>query len=215
MIRGIVRFVRFVGFVGFVGFIGCGANPRTSEPTNARTHEPTNPPGSPTNPRGATVLVQTTPGTFVWLEAVFAYDFPPAEGPAYMDQQGQMFIPDTLLVRTGQPVHFRSSEDVLHNVRVIRNDQKPIFNVATPPWGSYTHTFDEPGFYNVSCDIHAAMRATMYVASTPYVGTADERGHFTFDNVVPGTYKVAGFADGKPIEKIVAIAGARTDVTLR
>ena len=98
-----------------------------------------------------------------------------------MDQQGQMFMPDTLLARTGQPVHFRSSEDVLHNVRVIRNDQKPIFNVATPPWGSYTHTFDEPGFYNVTCDIHAAMRATMYVASTPYVGTADERGHFTFE----------------------------------
>jgi plastocyanin len=48
-----------------------------------------------------------------------------------MDQQGQMFMPDTLLARTGQPVHFRSSEDVLHNVRVIRRDKKPIFNVAT------------------------------------------------------------------------------------
>jgi plastocyanin len=200
-----------VGFVGFAGFVGCGANPRTE-----RTSEPPNQNSTPSaNHQGTTVSVVTSPGTFVWLEAVVAHDFPPAEGAAYMDQQGQMFIPDTLLVRTGQPVHFRSSEDVLHNVRVIRNDQKPIFNVATPPWGSYTHTFDEPGFYNVTCDIHAAMRATMYVASTPYVGTADERGHFTFDNVVPGTYKVAGFADAKPIEKTVEIAGARTNVTLR
>jgi protocatechuate 3,4-dioxygenase beta subunit len=112
-------------------------------------------------------------------------------------------------------VQFRSSEDVLHNVRVIRNDQNPIFNVATPLWGSYIHTFDEPGFYNVTCDIHAATRATMHVASTPYVGTSDERGRFTFDNVVPGTYNAAGFADGKPIGKTVEVAGARTDVTLR
>ena len=58
------------------------------------------------------------------------------------------------------------------------------------------HAFDEPGFYNVTCDIHATMRATIYVASTPYVGTADERGRFTFDNVVPGTYTLAGFATG-------------------
>ena len=80
---------------------------------------------------------------------------------------------------------------------------------------SYTHTFGEPGFYNVTCDIHATMRATMYVASTPYVGTADERGRFTFDNVVPGTYTLAGFADGKPIEKPVTIAGPRADVSFR
>jgi len=164
---------------------------------------------------GTTVSVETAPGTFVWLEATFPHEFPPAEGASYMDQQGQMFMPDTVLARTGQPVHFRSSEDVLHNVRVIRSDKKPIFNVATPPFGSYTHTFDEPGFYNVTCDIHATMRATVFVASTPYVGTADEHGRFTFEHVVPGTYKVAGFGDATPIEKTVAIAGPRVDVSLR
>ena len=98
---------------------------------------------------------------------------------------------------------------MLHNVRVIRSDKTPIFNVATPPFGSYTHTFDEPGFYNVTCDIHVTMRATVYVASTPYVGTADERGRFAFEDVVPGTYTVAGFADAAPIAKPVEIAGPR------
>ena len=159
--------------------------------------------------------VQTTPGTFVWLEPTFAHEFPPADGAAYMDQQGQMFMPDTLLARTGQPVHFRSSEDVLHNVRVIRSDRTPIFNVATPPFGSYTHVFDEPGFYNVTCDIHATIRATVHVASTPYVGTADEHGRFTFEHVAPGTYTVAGFADAGQIGKTLEIAGPRVDVSLR
>ena len=168
-----------------------------------------------TGTTGTTVSVETTPGTFVWLEATFPHEFPRAEGASYMDQQGQMFMPDTLLARTGQPVHFRSSEDVLHNVRVIRSDKKPTFNVATPPFGSYTHTFDEPGFYNVTCDIHVTMRATVFVASTSYVGTADEHGRFTFERVVPGTYKVSGFGDATPIEKTVAIAGPRIDVSLR
>lgn len=205
-----------IGIVGILGIVGCGANSRTNEPADSRTHEPTT--TNSTNrtiPGGSTVFVQTTPGTFVWLEPAFAHEFPPAEGAAYMDQQGQMFMPDTLLARIGQPVHFRSSEDVLHNVRVIRSDKTPIFNVATPPFGSYTHAFGEPGVYTVTCDIHATMRATVHVASTPYVGTADEHGRFTFEHVVPGTYTVAGFADASPIEKTVDIAGPRVHVGLR
>jgi plastocyanin len=146
---------------------------------------------------------------------MFEHDFSPAEGAAYMDQQGQMFIPDTVLARTGQPMHFRSSEDVLHNVRVVRTDHKPIFNVVVPPFGAYTHTFDEPGFYNVTCDIHTAMRATVYVASTPYTGTADEHGRFIFENVVPGKYTVSGFAEGTPINTTAHVRGSRVDVHLR
>lgn len=205
--REIVGRVGIIGIVGIVGIVGCGQ--RTDESANTRIDEP-----AKGDSAGTTVFVKTTPGTFVWLDAAFDHHFPPAEVAAYMDQQGQMFMPDTVLARTGQPVRFRSSEDVLHNVRVIRSDKTPIFNVATPPFGSYTHVFDEPGFYNVTCDIHATMRATVYVAATPHVGTSDERGHFTFDYVVPGPYKVASFADGKPIEKTVEVAGARIDVSL-
>jgi plastocyanin len=184
---------------------GCGPSDGRTETAAADTVRP---------PRGTTVTVQTLPGTFVRLEAAFEHDFPPADGPAYMDQQGQMFMPETVLARTGQPVHFRSSEDVLHNVRVVRSDQTPIFNVATPPFGSYTHTFDAPGLYNVSCDIHTAMRATLYISSTPYVGTADEHGRFTFDGVVAGRYTLAGFDDGKPVEQIVEIAGRQIDLSI-
>ena len=207
---GIVGIVGVAGIIGIVGIVGCGPSSRTEQ-----TLEPTNPTNPTNREKGVKVSVKTMPGTFVWLEPTFEYDFPPAEGAGYIDQQGQIFWPETLLTRTGQPVHFRSSEYVMHNVRVMRSDNKPIFNVVTPPWGSYTHTFDEPGVYNVTCDIHSTMHATVHVASTPYVGTADERGLFTFEQVVPGSYKVTGFADGSPIEKVVDIAGASVDVHLQ
>jgi hypothetical protein len=132
-----------------------------------------------------------------------------------MDQSGQMFIPELLVARAGQKVEFRSSEDVLHNVRVDYSDTKtPIFNVATPPWGMYPHTFDKPGFYNVSCDIHTAMRATILITETPYATQADQAGKFRFENVVPGSYKLKGFVGEEPVEKIVQIAGSRAELGL-
>src|SRR5690349_9533252 len=40
--------------------------------------------------------------------------------PAVMDQYAKQFVPNTLYVRVGQPVEFRNSEDMPHNVTVIR-----------------------------------------------------------------------------------------------
>jgi plastocyanin len=177
--------------------------PSSVEPRSGSSSEP-----------GTLVAVKTFPRTFVWLEPMFENDFAPPEGKAYIGQQGQMFIPGEVLARAGQPIEFRSSEDVLHNVRVVRSDKTPIFNVATLPFGAYTHTFDEPGVYDVSCDIHTAMKATIFIASTPYIATSDETGRFSFPNVLRGTYKASGFDAGKRVEKIVEVSGSRVDVSL-
>ena len=165
---------------------------------------------------GRTRVVGTAPaGAFVRLEPMFDYEFSPPAGEVQMDQQAQMFIPGAMVARTGQSIRFRSSEDVLHNVRVIRSDdKKPIFNVATPPWGSYTHAFDEPGSYDVTCDIHTAMRANILVTKTPYVTVADEDGAFAFDAVVPGKYRLIGFAGENEIATVVDLAGDRAELRI-
>jgi plastocyanin len=163
---------------------------------------------------GSVVTVRTVPDTFVWLEPTFEESFPLPEGKAYLDQQGQMFVPGEVLARAGQQVEFRSSDDVLHNVRVIRSDKTPIFNVATLPFGAYTHIFDEPGVYDVTCDIHTAMRATLFVASTPYVATSDEVGRYTFTNVVRGTYKASGFEAGRKVEKLVEVSAPQVEISI-
>src|SRR5829696_5220728 len=66
----------------------------------------------------------------------------PAE-PAVLDQISKQFLPHTLLARVGQPVEFRNSEDMPHNVSVLRRETgSEVFSVGTDPHQKYVHTFD-------------------------------------------------------------------------
>ena len=131
---------------------------------------------------GRTAVVGQAPaGAFVRLEPVLAQDFPPPAGEAFIDQSGQMFEPGAVAVRRGSPSNFAAAKtSSITSASCDLRTGRLIFNVATPPWGAYTHTFDEAGTYDVTCDIHAAMRATILVAATPYVTIADENGRFRF-----------------------------------
>lgn len=132
-----------------------------------------------------------------------------------MDQFGMGFNPDFLLARAGQRVEFRNSEDVLHNIRVTESATRlPVFNVSPPPFTSYVHAFDRPGFYAVSCDIHPSMHADILVTSTPYAVVADEGGNFAFSDVSPGSYNLTVYYGGRRIERVVEVAGSRTELIL-
>lgn len=150
------------------------------------------------------------------LEPSTAREFAPPPDTKLMDQFGQQFLPDLLTVAVGQRVEFRSSEDVLHNVRVDQADtNEPIFNVATPSFSSYTHVFDKPGFYKVSCDVHPAMRANIFVAATPYTAVADKQGAFSIANVEPGSYTARATNGGRAAEASVAVVAPRTELSLQ
>ncbi len=137
----------------------------------------------------------------------------PAEAKM-MDQFGQAFSPTLLVAASGQPVEFRNSEDTLHNIRVFHVETKePAFNISLPQAGKYTFTFDRPGFYAVSCDIHPAMAADILVAATPFSAIADADGRFTFQDVPPGPYKLVVIRGGTRTERAVTIAGPKTELT--
>ena len=131
-----------------------------------------------------------------------------------IDQFGQQFLPPLVVAQVGQRVEFRSSEDVLHNVRVDEvGTHAPVFNVATPPFETYTHTFDKPGYFNVSCDVHPAMRANIFVAPTPYNAIADASGKFSIADVEPGQYTARAFSGAAPTERVVNVAAPKTELT--
>jgi plastocyanin len=152
----------------------------------------------------------------VVLEAKGGRTFPPQSDTPVMDQASLTFSPELLFVRTGQPAEFRNSDDTLHNVNVKHEEtREQAFNVAIPTGGNYMHTFDRDGFYRVGCDIHPAMTASIFAATTPFTTLAASDGSFAFDNVPPGSWTVTVYSGGKQLHKDVDVQGSLTEVIIQ
>ena len=140
---------------------------------------------------------------------------PMPKDPAVMDQVSKQFLPHTLLVRVGQPVEFRNSEDMPHNVAVIRRESgSEVFNVSTEPHQKYVHTFERVGQFDVKCDIHEGMEATVIASRGPLTAIAGEDGRFSLPNVAFGSYKVSLTFSGQTVEQAIEVSGARTEVKI-
>jgi plastocyanin len=132
------------------------------------------------------------------------------EEPALMDQHGMAFWPKLLIVRPGQPVDFKNSEDVLHNVHVIDADSRVTeFNVGTPVVGAYRHIFQREGAYNASCDIHPSMGAFLIVTAAPFFAVADSKGNFSMEPIAEGSYvaRVWNLDPRRRSERMIVIDG--------
>lgn len=138
---------------------------------------------------------------------------PMPEGPAVMDQYAKQFVPNVLYVRVGQPVEFRNSEDMPHNVTVIRRGTgAEVFNVGTEPQQKHVHTFDRVGQFDVTCDIHPGMQATLIATDSPLAAIAGDDGRFTISNVAVGSYKLRVTFEGRTVEQPLEVTQARTEV---
>ena len=134
-------------------------------------------------------------------------------GNAVLDQFSKAFVPETLFVRVGQPVTFKNSEDQLHNVTVVRSRTGTgVFNISQNQGDVYSHTFEQVGEYEVTCDVHPGMRGTIVATTTPHAAYADPRGTFTFENVAPGRYRLRISAAGRDTERLVDVAAGHVDL---
>jgi len=187
---------------------GCSKS-TTSSPAAAK--EPARAPEAVANSTAQAGSVSGTaaPGAIVVLAPKTPRDLP-ASDPVWMDQVSATFTPEFLFVRTGQPVQFRNSDDTLHNVHVGNTDTgEPSFNVAIPTGEQYAYTFAKDGFYHVGCDIHPAMSAEIFAASTPFVTRTNPDGSFSFAEVPPGSYVLRSVAGAERKEREVEVkAGA-------
>jgi len=122
-------------------------------------------------------------------------------------------VPNVLYVRTGQPVEFRNSEDMPHNVNAIRRGTgSTVFTVSTEPQQKYVHTFSQTGQYDVACDIHPGMQALVVAAPGSRVTISDEQGAFAIPNVPAGAYRLVVAFAGQTVEQAIEAAGPRTAV---
>ena len=181
--------------------IGCGSGDQPAAPAAAPAAAVTSSVVSGTVPKNAIVAL------------VPADALPAPAGPAVMDQYSKTFVPNVLYVRVGQPVEFRNSEDMPHNVTVLmRGSGADVFNVGTEPAQKYVHTFDRIGQFDVTCDIHPGMQATLIATQSPLATIADDGGRFSLPEVKVGSYKLSLTFEGRTVEQPIEVAGARTEV---
>jgi hypothetical protein len=108
-----------------------------------------------------------------------------------LDQEGCMYKPSMLAVRTGQPIKIRNSDDTLHNIHP-RPTKNKEFNIGQPRKGmETTRTFDqEEIMIPVGCDVHPWMRSYISVMSHPYFAVTKDDGSFEIKNLPAGEYEV-------------------------
>ena len=155
------------------------------------------------------------------LVSVDGIESGPARVPqeqAVLDQVGCRYEPHVLAVMQGQPIVFRNSDAVLHNVHAVwlEDDRgSPLangetwFNIGQPRQGMHaTHTPERPGIARVVCDAgHAWMLAWVHVLAHPYFAVTSDDGRFEISDVPAGErsvrfwhqgFRAAGEASGRP-----------------
>jgi hypothetical protein len=110
-------------------------------------------------------------------------------------------------------VEFRNTEDQAHNVTVNRRGTgASIFNVETDPAEKHVHTFDRVGQYDVSCNVHPGMQATVIATTGPLATTSRVDGTFSILNVPAGKYTLSVTFEGRTVEQALDVTSPRTEV---
>lgn len=186
---------------------GCASE----KPAAPRTAAPS---AVPVSQQGlATVTGRAARGAVVALELPEGQRATPAAGPVVMDQRGLQFLPAMLIAQVGQPVEFRNSESIPHNVSVTRDIGGAVqFNVGTDPGQTYTHAFDKVGTYEVVCDIHETMRASLAIVNSTHATLVADFGTFTLMNVAPGFYELVTLYGNKTTRRPIEVKGPHTEL---
>jgi plastocyanin len=134
---------------------------------------------------------------------------------ATVNQRGERFVPEMVVVPVGSTVSFPNSDPIFHNVFSLSRVRK--FDLGFYPEGQTRLVkFDKPGVVQVYCHLHPDMNAAILVVPNAWHTRPDEKGAFAFSGIPAGTYqmvvwhKSAGFFR----EEIQVSEGTPTKVSM-
>jgi polysaccharide lyase family 4-like protein len=112
-----------------------------------------------------------------------------------LDQKHCRYEPHILLVPQNAELAMKSSDAVLHTVRM---DGAASFNLPFQFTDRVTtRNMNTPGLVNLRCNGgHVWMNAEMMVVPHPYYSVSDQNGRFELTDVPPGNYEVVAWHEG-------------------
>src|SRR5687767_4897122 len=148
---------------------------------------------------GAATTETVVAGSGSTLQNVFVYvkdglgdrAFPVPSTAAVLDQKGCRYVPHVLGIQVGQTLEILSSDNTLHNVHAIP-EQNREFNKAHQMAGiKHTHVFStREVMVPFKCDVHRWMNAYIGVLDHPYHAVTGANGTFELKGLPPGTYTI-------------------------
>jgi hypothetical protein len=103
------------------------------------------------------------------------------------------FVPRTNVAVVGSMLEILNRDPILHNthMRIDGRSGPTIINVVQPAGVDVImKTLQTAGFFDIRCDAHTFMQASMHVFEHPYFAITDSTGRFEMAQVPPGTYRL-------------------------
>jgi plastocyanin len=111
---------------------------------------------------------------------------------AQLEQIGQRFEPQLVVIPVGSSVSFPNGDPIFHNVFSLSGAKK--FDLGYYPAGQTRIVkFDEPGVVQVYCHLHPNMYAAIVVVPNRWYAKPGDDGTFAFHDVPPGTYRLVAW----------------------
>jgi plastocyanin len=109
-----------------------------------------------------------------------------------LEQAGQRFEPNLVVIPVGSSVSFPNGDPIFHNVFSLSGAKK--FDLGYYPAGQTRIVkFDEPGVVQVYCHLHPNMYAAIVVVPNRWYAKPGDDGSFAFHDVPPGTYHLVAW----------------------
>jgi len=130
-----------------------------------------------------------------------------------IDQNGCIYHPHVVGVMVGQPIKFKNSDGILHNVHGLPEVNRE-FNIGMP--GSLKEkeqVLNKPEqHFKVKCDVHPWMNAYVAVMEHPFFDVTGTDGTYEIGNLPAGDYEVEIWHErlGTKTAKVTVGDGAAT-----
>ena len=109
--------------------------------------------------------------------------------PAVLDQKNCTYVPHLVALRTNQTLTIKSSENMLHNVHALP-ENNPGMNFGMSKPDSRDVVFAKPEIFRVKCDVHPWMMAWIAVFDHPYFTVSANGGKFEIPRLPAGAQTI-------------------------